>query len=66
MFAEKNYDTSIEPNLYPRGSTGAQGIWRNYFSLENRHLYNSVCEQFMAGHPYGVLLKRLYADSFAI
>jgi hypothetical protein len=63
-FAEKNYDRGSDSKIYPRGSTGAQGIWRNYFSAENRRLYNSVCERFIATHPFGPLLKRFYPDPF--
>ena len=62
VFADKNYDTEVDPDIYPRGSTGARGIWRNYFSPENRRLYSSICEQFLAAHPYGQLLKQLYPD----
>jgi hypothetical protein len=62
VFADKNYDTYVDPDIYPRGLTGAQGIWRNYFSPENRRLYRSICEQFLAAHPYGPLLKQLYPD----
>jgi hypothetical protein len=65
VVADKTYDTSVEPYIYPRGSTGAQGIWRNYFSTDNQHLYNSVCERFVAAHPYGHLLERMYANLFA-
>ena len=65
VFADKNYDPDVDPDIYPRGSTGAQGIWRNYFCQENRRLYNSVCEKFLAAHPYGLLLKRLYPDLLA-
>jgi hypothetical protein len=62
VFFGKNYDTDADPDIYPRGSTGAHGVWRNYFSPENRRLYNSVCEQFIAAHPYGQLLARHYPD----
>jgi hypothetical protein len=62
VFVDKNYDTAADPDIYPRGSTGAEGIWRNYFSPENRRLYNSVCEQFLAAHPYGPMLKQLYPN----
>ena len=62
VFAKESYDTSSESNIYPRGPTGTQDIWRNYFSPENRRLYNSVCEQFLAAHPYGPMLKELYPD----
>jgi hypothetical protein len=65
VFADKNYDTDVDPDIYPRGSTGAEGIWRNYFSPENRGLYNSVCQQFLAAHPYGPMLKQLYPDLLA-
>jgi hypothetical protein len=65
VFGDKNYDTDVDPDIYPRGSTGAKGIWRNYFSPENRGLYNSVCQQFLAAHPYGPMLKHLYPDLLA-
>jgi hypothetical protein len=65
VFAENNYDTDLDPDIYPRGSTAAQGIWRNYFSPENLRLYNSVCGRFLTDHPYGQLLKQLYPDLLA-
>lgn len=65
VFADKDYETDVDPDIYPRGSTGARGIWRNYFCPENRRLYNSVCERFLAAHPYGRLLERLYPDLLA-
>ena len=64
VMAEKAYETDPDPEIYPRGSTGACGIWKNYLSPSNRRLYNSVCKQFVMAHPYGSLLSKLYADLF--
>jgi hypothetical protein len=58
----KAYESRPDPNVYPRGSTGASGVWTQYLSPTNRRLYNAVCERFVAAHPYGSLLTALYDD----
>ena len=64
VIADVRYEPNLDPEVYPRGSTGDRGIWERYFTPENRRLYNSVCERFIVAHPYGSLISRLYDDLF--
>jgi hypothetical protein len=62
VMRERVYEPSADPAAYPRGPTGSKGIWRQYLSRRNRELYNKECKRFLAGHPYGALVKTLYDD----
>ena len=47
---------------YPRGYTGKVGIWKNYFSDEDKAEYNEVVSSFLKFHPARDLVTNLYPD----
>jgi hypothetical protein len=47
---------------YPRGWTGQNGVWRNYFSAETVDAYNCVVEKFMDVYPQARQLASIYPN----
>jgi len=45
---------------YPKGWTGAVGVWRSYFNNENVAIYNDVVKQFLRCYPNAEALLGVY------
>jgi hypothetical protein len=49
-------------NKYPYGWTGKIGVWRDYYSKENKAAFTSVIDGFLRSHPNSDILLDFYPD----
>ena len=47
---------------YPKGWTGAIGVWKNYFNSDNVAIYNDVVKQFLSSYPKAKALLTVYEN----
>jgi len=67
---ECNSVADVRPNLdatrnlrqYPNGWTGEVGVWKKYFSAENKTEYLVTVADFIDSHPDSSLLTELYPN----
>jgi hypothetical protein len=60
-YANKRSSSSL-PDRYSRGWTGKIGVWKNYYSAENKDCYRSVVRSFLATYPHASLMLEVYPD----
>ena len=49
-------------NKYPFGWTGKIGVWRDYYSKENKAAFTSAVDGFLRSHPKADILLDFYPD----
>ena len=49
-----------DPERYPKGWTGAVGVWQSYFNGDNIAIYNEVVERFLSCYPNADALLNVY------
>jgi hypothetical protein len=60
-YARKRSSASLS-DRYPHGWTGKIGVWKDYFSDENKNLYLSMVNGFLAYYPHAASLLEVYPD----
>lgn len=59
---EAEFMESVSAEIYPRGYSGVIGIWREYFSDENRKLCAHIMNAYLSSHPNATHLSKLYPE----
>lgn len=62
---QRKRDQINDPSIYPRGWTGSEGTWRNYFSDQDVESYNAHIYQYLEAQPKRRLLLQFY-DSLTL
>jgi len=57
-----NLDATRNLRQYPNGWTGEVGVWKKYFSAENKTEYLATVGDFIDSHPDSSLLTELYPN----
>ena len=57
-----SFASNSKTNKYPFGWTGEIGVWRNYYSKENKDAFTSVVDGFLRSHPQADILLDFYPD----
>jgi len=59
---EERMSIQIKNPAYEHGWTGYVGVWKNYFSDDNRKDFINVLNNFLSYHPNAHFLLQTYRD----